>query len=712
MSRPNDTRGVDGGKELARELAHNLATSDGSRTLRLLQMAGLTLLEREGDATEPISVADTLDELAASAAPRAISIWRPRAADSVFERPPVSALGDHYAATPTLRAEKPLGCRRVIWLGESAAAGYFYAPHVTPATMLQERLGGAFDVVDLARTNERLDSLVQTAARSLQLDPDVLVVLAGNNWTLLETPDASPFSPSTRARQRLGRSIREHGLRGAVADAQKQLARRVESAFDAMSALADHAQVPILWVIPEVNIRDWDAHQPVHRLPDDGVAQWYQGLDRARHALREAQFRAALDSAETMLMIDQGLGPTGHRLRARALDGLGRHHDAANAWRAAVDTTSTPGQGFLAAPQASTWVQERIRSGAQARGHGLVDLPEIFAAKMEWLAPDRRLFLDYCHFNGTAMRMVAEAVADGVCRQLRLPKVDHPISPIGGPVEATARLGAALHTAHRLPPVDRVGFRATLAQWCREALDASPVHADEAMRAVASARTGGLPAVLDAAQTDQLESSAPLQIQHGWRWPHLDPDCLDALTVAAEGKTPVVDQARLVAHLGIGQEGADLTRPPFLWSPVERFLPDALSAEPAAFLRATKPRTRFALVTDGRCDLEVSVVARRSSDSEEASPFLDLYLDSADGERDEGRHHVGTMPLTETWCQHSFDLPQTWLGFGYQCLIVQWSLPTSCSTPLAKVIARLEMGHEASLHPVFGELFSLWVRKA
>src|SRR5215471_13749457 len=106
--------------------------------------------------------------------PWPISIWQPleAARGRVWRRPERLLLGDHYAAHSELRPKTAPLPLRVVMFGESAAAGYLYAPHVTPAQVLEAHLrhvGGpaAFEVVDLARTNERLDTLVDTVGSSL-----------------------------------------------------------------------------------------------------------------------------------------------------------------------------------------------------------------------------------------------------------------------------------------------------------------------------------------------------------------------------------------------------------------------------------------------------------------------------------------------------------------------------------------------------------------
>ncbi len=139
----------------------------------------------------------------------------------VFVRPDPSPLGDHHAAVQELRPKKSELPLRVAFFGESVAAGYLYAPHLTPARVLEAQLravGGEsdFEVIDLARTNETLPTLTATVRASLQLNPDVLVLFVGNNWNLLETPEVSPYAPSVEARQRYAAALRE-GTAGPIA---------------------------------------------------------------------------------------------------------------------------------------------------------------------------------------------------------------------------------------------------------------------------------------------------------------------------------------------------------------------------------------------------------------------------------------------------------------------------------------------------------------
>src|SRR6202035_5778963 len=67
------------------------------------------------------------------------------------------------------------------------------------------------------------------------------------------------------------------GLRTLVERRQGEVADRC---IDAVAGLARTAGVPLLWVIPEVNLPDVVVPHPVYWLPGDGVRQWYRGQRR------------------------------------------------------------------------------------------------------------------------------------------------------------------------------------------------------------------------------------------------------------------------------------------------------------------------------------------------------------------------------------------------------------------------------------------------
>jgi hypothetical protein len=615
-------------------------------------------------AARPLHLLSDAASVSLAAGRRPISIWQPGSVDgeAVFVRPEPGPFGDHFSSRRVIPVRRRRR-HRLCLLGESTAAGYLLAPHLTPAAVLEQRLGGRWEVVDLARTNERLDSLADTAEASLQLAPDRLVVFAGNNWNLLETPEWSPCVPSSRARRDIADMLRRAGPTGPARAAAAALRRRVEAAFARLAALG----VPLTVVVPEVNLADWQSPQPAGWLPADGVRRWYGLLASARRALAAGDLERARTRAVDLLQLDRGGVPTGLRLLSRISLALGDAESARTAARAEVDTVRYAAMAVLAAPQATATAQELLRAAAARHRFSLVDLPEHFGL-VERL-PGRRLFYDYCHLTPEGIDLAMTAVAEAIAGRPR----DGPVE-IAARARAAAELGAAIHGAHRGLEGDVVRH------WLSRAVDTDP-DAAEVLLDLVAARTSPVPAVL----TPRQLRDPWLNHQQGWKWPHLD-----AEVIAAAGD--VLGWERVRPRLGPPRAAP--------WNPVARFYAEAMGHEdlpPPLFLRAPWPWTEFAVIAGGPVELEL--VGRLPATAYPEGGTVELRLAGRRLER---------LELSDAWARHRLRIPAR---PGLERLSLAWPLPAvPGEAMLARAVERLEAGRRADLHPVFGELLDLRIR--
>jgi hypothetical protein len=687
------------------DLADLLATPEGLRTARLLQGAGL------------LGAPAPAEPRPWPRPPEPISIWAPREVEgeTVWIRPDPQPLGDHFAATKVLRRKKAELPLRVGFFGESVAAGYLYAPHVTPARVLENQLraiggDGNFEVIDLARTNETLASLADTVRTSLQIQPDVLVLFAGNNWNLLETPEVSSYAPSVLARQHYGQALRQEGIAGPCWHAGERLRAVAEAALGSIAEIAGLIHVPVVVVIPEVNLADWETRQPPVWLEGNGIARWHALYAEAVAHLEAGDFPAALAVAHALRELDGGACSSTWRLLARAEIGLGDAEAARRSCRAEIDAAPYATLATLSAPQATTAARELLREAARRHGFLTVDLPAVFAAHAGPALPGRRLFLDYCHLTLEGIQVAMAAVAAEVLnvsgmieepqdwRRL-LPRLPAPtISP---EAEATARFGAAIHTAHRLLATG--AKRPLLEPWCEAALDASP-GIEAAMLDLVAARCAPCPAVLTAAQQRNLASPYRLTLQHGWRWEHLDADLIEAIRAVLERRGRPAGETidnLLLEHLAIREEGTELLAPIYLWEPLERFFPEVMDLEDLprrATLRSPWPETAFCLICDGAREVEIEMTLRL--------PFgrgpVGIAVNGS---------QVGIVEGGERWTRAGVRIGRERLRRGLNRLVLLWPMPAvQGEDVLAAAADRLEIGVEADLHPVFGELFSMIAR--
>ncbi len=703
-------------RRVAEELALLLARPEVRRAVRLLQMLGI----------EPASDLEAGSPRRASAGkvastPRPISIWCPedRAGELVFVRPPPSPLGDHFAARREIPARKAEGCPRVAFCGESVAAGYFYAPHRTPAMVLEHFLGralcGAADVVDLARTNETLAGLGATVAAAMQLDPGVLVVFAGNNPPLLETPEVSPYTPSVSGRQHLAAAFGRGGAAGLAALGAGRLAAAVEEAGSAIAAAT--AGVPVVVVLPEVNLADWRLRQPVHWLPGDGVARWHELAEKAEAALAIERWEVALAAADAMLALDAGHCPTSHTIKGQALLGLGRVELAEAALRSAVDAQNLATLCQLGAPQVNRRLAAQLRALAARHGWRVVDLPAVFAEHLaavgEVPMPGRRLFADYCHLTAEGTDVAMAAVAAALLEVLGAPAraswrellACHAPPPPPPALAATASFGAAVHTAHRWPGEKGEILR----HWLAAAFAASTDAAEALARAFVVARAAPVPAVFSSAQQDMLELEFPLGPQHGWTWDGLDPDVLTALDEVLRERDPALAASLrdlLVAGSAAERAPFDLLAERHLRDPVARFYPEAMPLDDLsgrAIFRAVSPRSWFTLVADGVAGLELVATARLPAIAgAEGARRGALALELQGAAR---RTPLASWTVAESWTRHEVHVPAGELPRGLVHLALSWPAPPAVGDAAQAAISRrLEEGLDADLHPVFGEL--------
>ncbi|GJM08192.1 MAG: hypothetical protein DHS20C11_04680 [Lysobacteraceae bacterium] len=640
--------------------------------------------------------------------PRAIQIWRPirLGGDLQFIRPEPGPYSDHYAQRLSIPAEKPAGLRRICLFGESAAAGYLYAPHLTPSKVLQAQLCSitgeqSCEVLDFARTNETLSNLVATVEAALQLSPDLLVLYAGNNWNLLETAECSPYYPNEQGRTDYAEALKQGGLDQVAEWSARRMLSLASTALEAIAELANSNNLPMVVVVPEVNLGDWQNRQPAPWLPADGIARWYHHHDLARDALDQGQPKVALDHAMEMLQLDAWSGSTAYRLMSLARLQLADHAGAIQAARAEVDNVLYSTQAMLGSPQAGSMVQALLRSFATRHEFMLADLPQVFSDYLHGEMPDRRLFLDYCHLSVEGIELAMASVSAQILSlsgQLdanegwrtvhsRVPAAD--ISP---QASATAMFGAAMHTAHRMASV--TAMDELLEYWCNRAIETWPGIASS-MQQVLAMRSSDLGPTMHAAELANQASECPLNPQHGWHYDYADIDLVNAIVNVLQRCGIDYD---LPGESTISDQCLDLLLPRHQASPLNRFFPELMvdSAAPRrAWQRFAWPRCRFAFQLPMPAPLSLILTARLA----EGPASVKLILNGTE---------LAKLELKTNWQRHRVHVGEDALRVGSNVIELVWPIPdVDGAAWLNQAQTLLSQGREADVHPVFGELARL-----
>src|SRR5215213_2284652 len=291
-------------KTFANRIARAALSGEAAGMVRLLRVSGLF---RDPVASGDAGVTDLDDALGGSLASRYgedVGIWARKVVNgktSFVRRPEAMAEWNYWADVG--RIEPKSEKTRVLLMGESVARGYLYDPVFNPAMALQMILESQFgedkvEVVDLARTNLGFQ-IRDVAINALQMEPDIAVIFAGNNWYISE-----PL-PSEIAE--IDEAIAKDGIAGAKTVIDARLARTAKRIVNELCSVYESKGIPLVWIIPEFNLRDW--HDPITNapyLPDGLNKEWLELMEEAQDALHDQDFDTAKQLAQRMIEIDQG----------------------------------------------------------------------------------------------------------------------------------------------------------------------------------------------------------------------------------------------------------------------------------------------------------------------------------------------------------------------------------------------------------------------
>lgn len=677
--RPHSAR-----REAAEELASLLASDGGLHGARLMQLLHL-VEEQQPRAEDPAPIRE-------QSGPRPIGIWHPTSRDGalVFERrAPSDAASLLWDPRPTFDAEKRANVRRVCFIGESVAAGWLYAPHVTPARVLEEYLNrvagpNRYEVLNLARIDLNPAMLVDLVAASRQLDPDVIVIYAGNNWGSYAGTADLMATENFHAAARAYRTGGAAGLMRLTTESVRAEATRT------MAAIAHATRgVPVVAIVPEVNLADWERARPVPWLAGDATLRWYRLLRAARAAVRQREWSEAMNAARAMIALDGGCCATSQRMLANALAAVGDVDGARQAARAEV--TARAWDNHPHTPSATPDIQDVIRASSTTHGFRCVDLP----ASCENQLPGRALLLDYCHLTldgmADAMRAVAAQVLDAAgVSGVRLDELPAPTAP--SEVDARTKLLTALYTMHWS------SSEAAASAWLADAMEASPGIADE-MADYAASRAANPSWLRYSAAQQRLRALVADVTGRVLGGGHIDPRAVDALrhVLGARGDS--------IPAMDAGDAPIDLLDEPFAWNVADRYeAVGAFSHPRVAFHRAVWPVSRFALPATASRAIQLRVTARL--------PGIDGPRAGDAAVAVNGRE-VGRLPLRERWRSESIVVASEHLNRGVNRVSIRWpELPPTGDAAMRAVTRQLELGSPTEVHPTFGQLFRLEARLA
>jgi hypothetical protein len=665
--------------------------------------------------------------------PSPIGVWLPQVVNGerVFVRPEAAMWGDDWSPRKCLVPKTTPLPLRVCLIGESTAAGFFYAPHLTPAMVLEDQLrevkgAGAYEVVDLTKVDMTAaggkHDLVRVTVAALQLNPDVLVIFAGNNWL---TP-IRPFSSSSRDHfLRFAPAYREAGVRGIMDLCERDTLSHYQGVVTNLSYIAAAARIPTILVIPEVNHLDWERGFPVAWLSGERTPQWHKLYRQAMaHAKTSdssgGDFIAAI--AEQMIELDEGTCPVSYRLLGNALFTQGRIAEAREIYIREVDSAAwTP----EALPGAGTTIREVLRKGAEQDGLAGVDLPAIFFEHSGNI-PGREFFLDYCHLTLRGIKVAMAAVASQVLRLTAAPEEEAyewrsllrslPDPQIPPARDSMAKFLAALYTLHW----ERLfnGPSPLPEYWCEAAIqawgDIQEIMLDYVATRVAPATICGLSLAEQhfSGRRNCLEDGSHVLSGEGRRLGrvNLDPAGIELISTVLERSGQPTRQTinkMLVDQHAVRSGGVELLNPYYHWTTMDHltgFQSDSITDTGFGLYQAFWPASHFCFVSDSSRDVQLNLTARLPAAVNERRKGAVVNV-SVNG------HHLGTFPIGLRWTCRALNIVRESLRTGTNKLTIHWpDLSPEGDAATRQIRERLEHGVPVNLPPVFGELHSLVAR--
>jgi tetratricopeptide (TPR) repeat protein len=318
--------------------------------------------------------------------------------------------------------EKPPGTRRVVLLGESAAAGFpmtdYHLGRLVQARWKARYPDIPVEVINLSMVAINSHALREFAREALALDPDLFVLYAGHNEVIGSFGPAAKFGPVVSSaalaraalavrRTRTGRAIESllaamapsaapwqgldefRGVRVAHDDPalEGMLANTAEN-FRAITRLALDHGAKVLFCLPAVNLNDWPPLASVP--PDEG------GRDAVLAAQESGDFSGFRSAAVVYEAARQreSAGDLGRAwpLYRRALDLDQQRIRADSRVRALQADLAAQYGGDVAMVDAHRWLHE-----ANPRFPG-----------------GREFFLEHVHLTMKGRVAVAELIVDGM----------------------------------------------------------------------------------------------------------------------------------------------------------------------------------------------------------------------------------------------------------------------------------------------------------
>jgi hypothetical protein len=653
---------------IARELAHS--DHDLLTKLQCLKLLGDSQVQRRTNGAAP------------APGPRRVGIWAETDLPGVFRRR-VDQRRDWVLWADAEEISAKGSRQRVVLVGESVARGFFYEPEITPTAVLHHLLGShadAVEVVDLARTDLSAKALLKLLDEVDTLEPDALILFAGNNWVMPGVLDPRQSILLMRAMEKGLTHLRDFVIRECIED----YGRKVLAALDRIAA-----RIPCVVVVPEFNLFDWVDCVLPPEAENGSHAGWQREIDEIKEMMAAGRLAAADRAARARVEREQGLSPLTHRLRGDIM--LARGNTKAALAHFSLARDSVCGLPTTGTPRCPAGLQDLLRSAAGRPGVTVVDVAALIARSGQ--LPDRHLFMDYCHLSLAGIELVMREVASVISRTL----LGRPL-PLTGAFPCHREMEAM---AHLLAAVCNARFgqsREILAYHCRKALELSPSIANE-MLALVDFSADGAPDWMSSSFERFIHlPNARRYVERAFRAKEknpMPPDLLEELLAAlqAHGRGAGLE-TRLAPQRAAGDSDETNLLASASWEHFER-------GESRAYRRAITETSSFAFWRQGTEPVRISMCCRLSP-QDAAKGVVRLHLNGGE---------IRRFQIGPAWKAFELPVSDALLRPGLNRIVVRWPVRRRRSRGLSEQAVQILRGKMPRINHCFGEIFELKVQR-
>ncbi|GGG03243.1 carbamoyltransferase C-terminal domain-containing protein [Paenibacillus aceti] len=378
-----------------------------------------------------------------------VGIWRRQAPGSQGEFVRDARNRHEFCHWAQVERIPPKGARtRIGFAGESGARGFLLDPFHNPATCLEELLNGTLgaeemEVVDIARVSIRLRDLQSVCLQSSLLEPDVLVIYAGDNWR--KSLWALNEGEVSTILQSLHEPHRYEVIRAVFEQKSDALIRAF---FEKLYEPFILRGIPVIFIIPEFNLQAWKSNESEKTLswPGEESEEWHALRLQAEELLQAGRFEELSPLAARMVQLNSA-NPLGYQLLAEVYDNAGMLDEARRSLEKARDTNM---YRIGPPPACTSFIREQILKHAEYFGIRTVDLPDRFAEDLEGELPSFNIFLDYCHLNPRGIELAMSYTAEQILQSLgrRSGEVAPSFHRPASETVSKSHFYAAVHSAH------------------------------------------------------------------------------------------------------------------------------------------------------------------------------------------------------------------------------------------------------------------------